>query len=71
MLAHQAGKPGLRITRKTFKLLRFTELRASHVSLAYHSFPFSPVYYHSVLFFLATYWPFGRIRSDDFVMVSY
>jgi hypothetical protein len=40
-------QPDLRITNKTFKLLQMTEFQASRISLIYHSFPFSTVYYQS------------------------
>jgi hypothetical protein len=56
-------KPALRITAKRFKSLQATELHARHVSPVYHSFPFSTVYYHPVQFFLATYWPLGKIEA--------
>jgi hypothetical protein len=57
--------------RQTLKLLQITNLQASHASLIYHSFLFSPVYYHLVQLFLATYWPPGKFRPLGVVTVSY
>jgi hypothetical protein len=47
------------------------ELQARRRPRDYLPLPFFAVFYHSVLFFLATYWPLGKIRSYEFVMVSY
>ena len=41
------------------------------LSLICLPFPFSPVSYHRVLFFLATYWPLGEIGSVKVVVVIY
>ena len=62
--------PALRITHKTLKLLQISEFQHGRLSLIYHPFPFSPVFYHRMLFFLATYWPLLEIASRRIVLVS-
>ena len=64
------GTPALRITDKTFNSLQITGLPGSHVSLFCHSFPFSPACSLAVRFFLATYWPLGKIGSLEVAIVS-
>jgi hypothetical protein len=46
---------------KHLSCLQISELQARHISSVYHYFLFSTVYYHRVRFFLATYWPLGKI----------
>src|SRR5580765_7609778 len=58
--------PALRIADKIFKFLQINELQATRVSLVYHSFPFSAVYYHALPFFLATYWPLRKLGLQAF-----
>jgi hypothetical protein len=46
-------------------------LQARRISLVYHSLPFTQVFYHCVLFFLATYWSLEKMDQDDCASLSY